>query len=75
MPDLTDLTLPSKPVQYLWELACQRKGRYWHSSFRIRQLSSQPLAAIAVTSTRMPSTASAATPTAARTGQGLLKKR
>ena len=35
----------------------------------------QPLAAIAVTSTRMPSTANAATPTAARTGQGLAKKR
>ncbi len=30
----------------------------------------QPLAAIAVTSTRMPSTANDATPTAARTGQG-----
>lgn len=35
----------------------------------------QPFAAIAVTSTRMPSTANAATPTAARTGQGLAKKR
>ncbi len=35
----------------------------------------QPLAAIAVTSTRMPSTASSDTPTAARTGHGLLKKR
>ena len=35
----------------------------------------QPLAAIAVTSTRMPSTASDATPTAARTGHGLAKKR
>jgi hypothetical protein len=35
----------------------------------------QALAAIAVTSTRMPSTASDATPTAARTGHGLAKKR
>jgi len=35
----------------------------------------QRLAAIAVTSTRMPSNASEATPTAARTGHGLLKKR
>lgn len=35
----------------------------------------QALAAIAVTSTRMPSTARLATPTAARTGQGLAKKR
>ena len=35
----------------------------------------QALAAIAVTSTRIPSTAKAATPTAARTGQGLAKKR
>lgn len=38
-------------------------------------LANQALAAMAVTSTRMPGTASAATPTAARTGQGLAKKR
>ena len=36
---------------------------------------SQPLAAMAVTSTRIPATASSATPTAARTGHGLAKKR
>ena len=35
----------------------------------------QALAAIAVTSTRIPSTANDATPTAARTGHGLAKKR
>ena len=35
----------------------------------------QALAAMAVTSTRMPSTASAETPTAARTGHGLEKNR
>jgi len=40
-----------------------------------KRYQSQPLAAIAVTSTRMPSTASEATPTAARTGHGLAKKR
>ncbi|GBH15403.1 Phosphomannomutase [Pseudomonas syringae pv. actinidiae] len=46
------------------------------SALLIRNDGHQPaLAAIAVTSTRMPSTANDATPTAARTGHGFLKKR
>jgi hypothetical protein len=48
-------------------------GKTWRG--RQSSLRTQPLAAIAVTSTRMPSTAREATPTAARTGQGLAKKR
>ncbi|MND58956.1 hypothetical protein D3C80_501310 [compost metagenome] len=70
----------------LWERACSRKR--WVSQHlckltrRLREQArshrcvccrNQALAAIAVTSTRMPSTASEATPTAARTGHGLAK--
>ncbi|PVZ53750.1 hypothetical protein C9422_26820 [Pseudomonas sp. B1(2018)] len=71
----------------LWERACPRKR--WVSQHLCKltrrhrgQARShsvcvccrdQALAAIAVTSTRMPSTASEATPTAARTGHGLAK--
>jgi len=72
----------------LWERACPRKRwvsqHLCKLTLRLREQarshkgfcayrSDQALAAIAVTSTRMPSTANEATPTAARTGHGLAK--
>ena len=57
--------------------ACHGRGGHCSCETPDRHLPQgcQALAAIAVTSTRIPSTASAATPTAARTGHGLAKKR
>jgi uncharacterized protein (DUF1810 family) len=53
-------------------LGCSVASMIW---IFLEQNIPQPFAAIAVTSTRMPLTPRAATPIAARTGQGLAKKR
>ncbi|KPX41958.1 hypothetical protein ALO69_101320 [Pseudomonas ficuserectae] len=52
-----------------------RRRTLTRASVRCVHYGQPALAAIAVTSTRIPSTASDATPTAARTGHGFLKKR
>ncbi|MPQ84118.1 hypothetical protein F0170_09040 [Pseudomonas sp. MAFF 730085] len=70
--------LPASP-RFCGSGLARDAGNSIQQAHRVDAIASKPaptiqaLAAIAVTSTRMPSTARAATPTAARTGHGVAK--